>query len=1057
MDNISCNIGTLNINTITSPTKLNALRTFIHTTDLDIIFLQEVENEQLSLPGYNVVCNVDHARRGTAIALKEHIQFSHVEKSLDGRLLALRIHNTTLCNVYAPSGSVLRAQRERFFNSTIAYYLRHRTDHIILGGDFNCVIRPCDATGHNSSPALQATVQQLRLQDVWQQLRPRENGYTHITHNSSSRLDRLYTSAGLRDQLRSTAVHVCCFSDHQAVTARICLPLPNTAPGRGFWSLRPHLLTTENIEDFQIRWQYWTRERRNFPSWMDWWLSCAKPKIKSFFRWKSKIAFDNFHQEQQRLYVLLRQAYDDYHNNQAMLITINRIKAEMLSHQRRFSEMFIRINETFVAGEPLSTYQLGERVRRRTTIAQIRDERDEIIDDSAAIQTHMVRYFTDLYARGQVDEEEDGPFQCERTIPEHDDVNEACMQDITTTEILNAIRTSASRKSPGSDGLPKEFYLRTFDVIHRELNLILNEALRSNIPAQFVDGVIVLVKKRNAGDTARSYRPISLINYDYKILSRILKQRLDNILRMHGVLTGSQKCSNTGRNIFQATLSVKDRIARLKAGKQKGKLISFDLDHAFDRVDQRFLFKTMRALGFNTALVGLLSCIAAASSSRLLINGHLSAPFPIQRSVRQGDPLAMHLFVIYLHPLLRRLEQVCGADLIVAYADDVSAIVTSAEKLNAMRDLFQRFERVAGARLNEAKTTAIDVGLTSNPINVPWLRTENTIKILGVVFINSVRLMVKTNWDLIVTNFARLVWLHSLRNLALHQKVTLLNTFLSSKMWYMAANLYPTTAHVAKLTATMRSYLFRGACATIPMEQLARKREDGGLNLHLPAMKCRALLINRHLHEMAFLPYYSSFLTQATSPPADLSCLKLILDNFANLPFQIRQHPTAELIHRLFVGRTAKPKVEIAHPATNWPRVWRNIGNRKLLPSQRSFLYMWTNQKTYHRRLMFVMQRIDSEHCLNCSTVCIETIQHKFFDCPRVRAASQVLQQMLLHVIGRRRTLQVDDLLRPSLEGLTANKRFLIMKLLFIYITFIDQCNGRIDVDELKFNFEVEF
>lgn len=168
--------------------------------------------------------------------------------------------------MYAPSGSVLRAERERFFNNTISYYLRHSTDHIIVGGDFNCVIRQCDATGSNSSPALQATVQQLRLKDVWQQLRSRETGYTYITHNSSSRLDRIYVSESLREHLRTAHIHVCCFSDHKALVTRICIPLPDRAHGRGFWSLRPHLLSTENINELQTRWQYWTRQRRYYPS-----------------------------------------------------------------------------------------------------------------------------------------------------------------------------------------------------------------------------------------------------------------------------------------------------------------------------------------------------------------------------------------------------------------------------------------------------------------------------------------------------------------------------------------------------------------------------------------------------------------------------------------------------------------------------------------------------------------------------------------------------------------------------------------------------------------------
>ena len=350
MNSLSYNIATININTITSEIKLNALRTFIRTHDLDIIFLQEVENEELTIPGYNVVCNVDYARRGTAIAVKQHIKFSHVEKSLDGRLIALRIHNTTLCSCYAHSGTNHRADREHLFNQTLAYYLRHNTPHTILAGDFNSVIRQCDASGNNHSPALQRAVQQLQLVDAWEKLRGNTPGPTHITHNSTSRLDRIYTSTSLRSQLRSTDTHVCCFSDHKAVTLRLCLPNLGKEPGRGFWTLRPHLLTNEHVEEFRTRWQYWTRQRRHYPTWMTWWITFVKPKIKSFFRWKSKLAHDNFKCEFQRLYGDLRQAYDSYYHDPTVLPIINRIKGKMLALQREYTRTFIRINETHIAG-----------------------------------------------------------------------------------------------------------------------------------------------------------------------------------------------------------------------------------------------------------------------------------------------------------------------------------------------------------------------------------------------------------------------------------------------------------------------------------------------------------------------------------------------------------------------------------------------------------------------------------------------------------------------------------------------------------------------------------
>lgn len=249
----SYNIASININTITNPTKINALCSFLRSSEIDIAFLQEVENEQLQIPGFNVVCNVDHNRRGTAIAMKDYIQFSNVEKSIDGRIIALRIQNTTLCNVYAPSGTALRAERERFYSNTLAFYLRHNTDNTLLAGDFNCVLRQRDATGHNHSPALLATIQQLQLVDVWEKLCPNMPGYTYMTHNSSSRLDRVYVSQSLRSHLRTIDIHVCSFSDHKAITARICLPYLGREPGRGFWSLRPHLLTTENIQEFHCR------------------------------------------------------------------------------------------------------------------------------------------------------------------------------------------------------------------------------------------------------------------------------------------------------------------------------------------------------------------------------------------------------------------------------------------------------------------------------------------------------------------------------------------------------------------------------------------------------------------------------------------------------------------------------------------------------------------------------------------------------------------------------------------------------------------------------------
>lgn len=169
MDLCSYKVATINLNNITNQTKISALQSFLRLQEVDIALLQEVENDKLVLSGFNIVFNVDHTHRGTAIALKDHIRFANVERSLNSRIISLRVHDSvTVINIYAHSGSQHRALREELFNTTLPYYLRNRAEHIIIGGDFNAVVHPRDATGEsNFSRALSNSVQQLQLQDVW--------------------------------------------------------------------------------------------------------------------------------------------------------------------------------------------------------------------------------------------------------------------------------------------------------------------------------------------------------------------------------------------------------------------------------------------------------------------------------------------------------------------------------------------------------------------------------------------------------------------------------------------------------------------------------------------------------------------------------------------------------------------------------------------------------------------------------------------------------------------------------------------------------------------------
>ena len=835
----------------------------------------------------------------------------------------------------------------------------------------------------------------------------------------------------------------------------MCLPHSGRERGRCFWSLRPHLLTTENKEEFAVRWQYWTRQRNSYRNALEWWILYAKKKIKSFFRWKSREAYNIFHAKHQRLYVELRQAYDNYFQNPASLTNIHRIKAKMLSLQRDFSQNFARVNETFVAGESLSTFQLGERRKRKTTITRLKNDRGEILHSSSEIEQRVIQYFTELYRSGPENTQRGGSdFECERVIPQNDEVNSALVSEITVGEIREAIKSSPKRKSPGADGLTAEWMSWAFEIVYRELHAVMNELLSSPIPASFVEGTIVLVKKRGRNeDEISSYRPISLCNTDSRVFSRIMRRRLTVVLERHNVLTASQKCGQK-RSIFGATLALKDRIAAMIARKTRGKLISFDLDHAYDRVSLPFLRRTMLSLGVNPDFVSLLERYSLQAGSRIVLNGHMSARFSIERSVRQGDPLSMLLFCIYMHPLLVRLERVCAGELCVAYADDITVIATTIQMVEEMNEVFSCFELAAGAKLNRQKTLAIDVGyVEGNPLEIPWLRTVEKVKVLGIIYTNSIRLMIKLNWDAQVAMITQQIWLHSMRNLTLHQKTILLNTFITSKVWYLASNLPPYQVHTAKITAIMGRYLFRGFPARIPMQQLARRKTDGGLNLQLPAIKCKALCINRHLQEIDSLPYYKSFFERSIPPPSSLPCLKLLCQEFPALPTHIRENPSSGIIHQHYLGLTEKPRVERNQPNLNWPQIWKNISSRRLTSKQRSDLYTLINEKTEHRKLMHVIQRADGTNCQHCGAN-EEDMKHKFCDCPRVAAAWTYTQQRISSITGVRQTFSFDQLFRPALTGIGRETKHRILKLFIVYISFVNSCaTAIIDISALDFEF----
>ena len=137
----SIKLATLNINGLTSPTRVAMLEAFLRLQEIDILFLQEVTQHILGdLHGYTTHYNIGTTTRVTTIVTKDEIQLANISNIPSRRAIAAKFREVWIINIYAPYGTARKQEREQIYNSELAYLLRDAPENIILGGDFNCIL-----------------------------------------------------------------------------------------------------------------------------------------------------------------------------------------------------------------------------------------------------------------------------------------------------------------------------------------------------------------------------------------------------------------------------------------------------------------------------------------------------------------------------------------------------------------------------------------------------------------------------------------------------------------------------------------------------------------------------------------------------------------------------------------------------------------------------------------------------------------------------------------------------------------------------------------------------
>ena len=203
-------------------------------------------------------------------------------------------------------------------------------------------------------------------------------------------------------------------------------------------------------------------------------------------------------------------------------------------------------------------------------------------------------------------------------------------------------------KSPGIDGLPSEFYKQFFGLFSNSFTEYVNYCF---VQGELADsqklGIITLLcKNPQKAELLGNWRPISLLNVDYKIISKVLSLRLSHVLK--DIVNIDQTCGVPGRSIGDNIHLIRNVMQYANDKGIGGAVISLDQAKAFDRVSHDFMFKCLEKYNFGPNFIRWIKILYKGSCSKVLVNGFFTETFQVSRSVRQGCSISPLLYVLYI-------------------------------------------------------------------------------------------------------------------------------------------------------------------------------------------------------------------------------------------------------------------------------------------------------------------------------------------------------------------------------------------------------------------------
>ena len=867
---MSISLCSYNVRGIGNANKREQIFTWLKDKKFDICLLQETHSEESRCDTWKQIwgkhcyfSGKSTNSEGVGILINQDLPYEilNYTELICGRVqsLELKMHEKpiTIINIYGPNKDELNVFE------TLDMYIRSNDEkNFIIGGDFNTVLDTNLDKKNGRIDTHKLARQKIidiiethDLADIWRDKHPGLKQYTwHSSHKPPilCRLDYFLLSKSIANTVIFCEHKTSFKSDHSIVTLSIDSNVYNRGPG--YFKLNNSLLLDseyqqrikENINDIaeinknanpNTLWEiikgtvrnetikYATAKKKHN-------LQIEEANIKEIERLKNKLSCSNDQQDSERIKEELDNKMKEFDKITENKLNgfITRSKAQIIEQNERNSKYFASLEKKKAESKIISRLNVN----------------GTLITNQKSILSEEKQFYEKLYSKKeQINSTIDFFDNSLPKLSEND--RNSCEGILTEQECVKAIKEMKNQKSPGSDGITTEFYKLFWNEIKEHFLKSINFSFQKQELTELQKQSIITLLPKPGKDTTllENWRPISLLNVDYKIATKVIANRIKNVLPklIHESQTGFMKGRYIGENIrliFETLEHVDDH-------KLPGILFFSDFEKAFDSMSHDFMFQCLRHFNFNTDLLNWIKLFYKNAKSCVSNNGHHSDFFDIRRGVRQGCPLSPYLFIICIELLSNQVLKnpdikgiyINGKEFKTSlFADDASFIMDGSRRsFETLIYVMDNFTNISGLKLNSKKCQILRIG-TTKQTNIEFLKkrkfswNSEEASCLEMVFKTNKENVISSNLEPKINEFKICLQQWSHRKLTLMGKIVVIKNFALAKLIYPLTSLQnPSKETIKRIEQLMYAFLWDNKPDKIKRSTLIKDYNQGGLRM----------------------------------------------------------------------------------------------------------------------------------------------------------------------------------------------------------------------------------